>query len=71
MNQSDAKNHVGAALEECIINRMPQEADRCEVVVITRDELARVMSLCFLDGLDAGLDALQQKRTESITSPST
>jgi hypothetical protein len=66
--QTQVSVHVGSALTASVAKRMPQHAERCEIVVISRDELASVMSLCFLDGLDAGLDALTHMRDGSITS---
>lgn len=62
---------MGTRLQESITKRLPEAALRCEVVVMTRAELETVMSLVWLDGCDAGVDALREAREQASTMPTT
>lgn len=68
---SDIKFHMGAALNRSLLNRMPEKAARCEVVVLTRAELETAMALTFLDGCDAATDWFAAARQNDATLPST
>lgn len=56
-------------MRESIVRRLPTEAEHGDKFIISRDHLINIMSLVWVDGIDACLDMQREQRAILEATP--